>query len=331
MKQVQTGEWLEYAPQLTFPRQVGAATAAAVQSRNKDRKSEAHVMSLRVRIVVPAYRHYGTNRRLPVYDIDMPEMSREFYPCWNAAGKHLSLQVDASPHFWLRAHPNPPYLEHLSFLLGNQLFFIRVEDADGRIEGPGVLAGLYAVARGMGGHACVLPMKRRAFGGSWEAAYPGWGLLDARTRRPINPVALITEEQIEMTPWEVHDMAIQVVREHLRSKGHELMSWQSDPDVDPSIWFIGESGTPEWVVVRAARYPARTARRPENWATIAQSSARLSTIGHFASVPIFSTLQPCKSDDEAPLPLWRGHPMSVDFPGLESQANTRSFEAGRSR
>jgi hypothetical protein len=121
-----------------------------------------------------------------------------------------------------------------------------------------------------------------------------------------------------MTPWEVHDMAVQVARDHLEDQGLRLMSWQGNPKVDPSIWFVGTSGRPEWVVVRPARFPAGSAERPDNWAAIASSCARLGTTGHFASVAIASMDQPLQSSDEAPVPLWRGHGMEVSVTGLES-------------
>jgi hypothetical protein len=47
------------------------------------------------------------------------------------------------------------------------------------------------------------------------------------------------------------------------------MSWQGNLHVDPSIWFVGEYG-PEWVVVRAARYPVLKANPPANWPRIAE-------------------------------------------------------------
>jgi len=95
------------------------------------------------------------------------------------------------------------------------------------------------------------------------------------------------------------------------------MSWQSHPEVDPSIWFIGESGQPEWVVVRPALFPAKSAKRPANWHELADNYARLSDKGHFASVAIASAYQPFNSSDEDPVPLWRGHHLDVDYTGLE--------------
>lgn len=149
------------------------------------------------------------------------------------------------------------------------------------------------------------------------ADLPGWGLLDAETRDPIDPVSLVTDEAIEMTPWEVHDLAVQVVRTYLKEQGFQLMSWQGNPEVDPSIWFVGTTGKPEWVVVRAVKYPANRADRPGNWETIAHDCAAKSTTGHFASIAVVSVDQPFQARNEASVPLWRGHGMHVRFTGLE--------------
>jgi hypothetical protein len=253
-----------------------------------------------------------------MYDIEMQEMSESFYKCWNAAGAHLNKQVHGGIQSWLRAHPYPPFLEHLSFRLGNQLFFVRVEDADHIEQGPGTLRGLLAVAQGNRGHACILPMKTKYFKDEWMPKESGWGLIDATTGRPVDPFDLVTDEKIEMTEWELQDMAVQIVRVDLQNKKYELMTWQSNPGVDPSIWFVGDSGGPEWIVVRAARYPLNQAQRPASWQNIAnQCAQRLSSIGHFASVAIASAEQPFISSDEPVVPLWRGYAMNVRFTGLE--------------
>jgi hypothetical protein len=81
-----------------------------------------------------------------------------------------------------------------------------------------------------------------------------------------------------------------------------------------SIWFLGDDG-PEWVVVRAVRYPKDKAGWPYNWQQIAERCAKLGKTGHLASVSVAS------ADDAfdaatAPEPLWRGHGMFVRFEGL---------------
>lgn len=40
-----------------------------------------------------------------MYDIEMQEMSQEYFKCWQAAGIHLSKQADGGIQSWLRAHP----------------------------------------------------------------------------------------------------------------------------------------------------------------------------------------------------------------------------------
>jgi hypothetical protein len=248
----------------------------------------------------------------------MQQMSPDFHHCWQAAGMHLSRQVEGGISSWLRAHPYPPFREHLSFRLGNQLFFVRIEDVDGLLLGPGHLQDLLSVAQQAGGVACILPMKRTFPSGEWVADQAGWGLLDAKTGQLLNPVALVSEEKIDMSSWELQDMAVQVVRDHLQQEGYQLISWQGDPAVDPAIWFIGASQQPEWVVVRAARFPVSQAVRPNNGSAIAQSCKSRGETGHFASVALVSMEQAFKSDQEAAVPLWRGHGMYVRFTGLES-------------
>ncbi len=249
-------------------------------------------------------------------NIEMQDMSPAFLNCWQAAGNHLNKQVQGGIQSWLRAHPRPPILEHLSFRLGNQLFFVRVEDAEKNVEGPGSLRGLMSIADGCKGHACILPMKRRFLGGAWVAERGGWGLVDARIGTSVDPVMLITDQRIEMTHWELQDFAVQVVRDQITKEGYQLMSWQGNPAVDPAIWFVGKSKRPEWVVVRVVRYPLSGAARPANWGAIAADCAHMSNVGHFASVAVVSVDQVFDPTDAEAVPLWRGHGNYVRYEGL---------------
>ncbi len=246
----------------------------------------------------------------------MHEVSPEFTKCWQAAGLHIQNQMRDGGLNWLRANLTPPFLEHLSFRLGNQLFFIRIEDVDDDLDLPGNISGLYAIADSCKGHACLMPMMKKFLGGNWVTDKPGWGLIDARTGTIIDPINLVSDEKIEMTPWELQDFAVQVVRDYLKKDGYELMSTQGNPAVDPSIWFIGDSKGPEWVVVRAVHYPEREAKLPENWNNIAQMCAKLSLIGYFAAVSFASDYQTFETEDDHPVPLWRGHAVHVSYKGL---------------
>jgi hypothetical protein len=250
-----------------------------------------------------------------MYDIEMDKPSEAFARCWQAAGIHLSASTQDGSLSWLKATLTPPFLEHLSFRMGNQLFFVRLEDADGNVHGPGNPNGFRTIAKGCNGVPCRMPMRQT--GSEWEPELPGWGLIHADTGQPLDPVKLISDEKIEMTDWEIHDFAVQVVRDYIVEKlGRQLMSSQGNPELDPSIWFAGEDD-PEWVVVRAVKYPEKEAPLPENIADIAADCARLSTIGHFASVSVANSEDSFDpSGKVSPHPLWRGHGMVVRFEGL---------------
>ena len=84
-----------------------------------------------------------------------------------------------------------------------------------------------------------MPMKKRMPGG-WVAELPGWGLIEARTGRAVNPVDLVSEEKFEITDWELQDFAVEIVVNELKKEGFQLMSWQGNPRVDPTIWFVGQ-------------------------------------------------------------------------------------------
>lgn len=248
-----------------------------------------------------------------MHNIQMQPPSDEFAACWAAAGRHLQKQVNGGSLGWIKASLTPPFLEHLSFRLGNQLFFVQVEDVDDNLETPGNSDGLVKIAEDCQGHACVIPMKKLK--GEWQPTELGWGLLHARTGERLDPVNLITDEKVEMTDWELQDLAVQVVRQAIEKQGHRIMSWQANPAVNPSLWFVGPNG-PEWVIVRAVRYPAKDAELPKDWKGTAASCAALSPRGNFASVSVAS------ADDEfdptqPAVPLWRGYGMFPRFTGLQ--------------
>ncbi|MFN3989182.1 MAG: hypothetical protein ACK4IS_02865 [Erythrobacter sp.] len=244
-----------------------------------------------------------------MHEITMAEPSRDFLAMWQAAGNHIQSFFQDGLQSWLKVDPRPPFLEHLSFRLGNQVFFIRVEDVDEGASVPGNREGLLKVAEGWNGYPCLMPMRQTLRG--WEPDHPGWGMIDLRDGKRINPSMLVTDEPVAMTDWELLDFAVQIVRNDLKERGFEIMSSHSNPQVDPNIWFVADMAKgPEWVVVRAARSPERQAERPANLHAIARDAAHMSRYGHFASVGFASI-------DDPEGHLWRGHGATIAFDGLE--------------
>lgn len=242
------------------------------------------------------------------------EMSAAFFPVWQAAARHLRSHGPGAISHWLRAHPYPPMAEHLSFGVGNQLFFVRVEDAGGELQGPGTRQHLRAIAQAARGHACVLPMQRRT---TWTPVHPGWGLVDAASGLAVDPLACVSAEPIEMSPWEHHHLAVQVVRDHVEGQGLRLVSWQGSPEFDPSLWFVPASGALAWAVVRTALHPEGRARPPPHWQQVVERCAPMGATGYFASVVLAGAERPRGG---APRPLWRGRAFHAHFQGLEPAA-----------
>ncbi len=249
-----------------------------------------------------------------MHNIHMAEVTDDFAECWKAAGLHIQNQAQGGLKSWLRAHLNPPFLEHLSFRLGNQLFYIRIQDVNDELDIPGSLKGLLSIANGSKGHACLMPMKKIA--GNWTCATSDWGLVSVETETSINPVNFISDEQIEMTDWELQDFAVQVVWENLESDGRQLMSWQGNPGVDPSIWFVGDDG-PEWVVVRAFRHGLIKASKPSNWNEIVSSLKHTGSAGNYAEVTCASPDDVFDPTGDNAAKLFRGQGLHVRYLGLE--------------
>lgn len=238
----------------------------------------------------------------------MYQPSEAFFHCWRAAAQHIERQGQG-PLAWLKARLEPPFLEHLSFRLGNQLFFVRVEDDQSALEVPGSVKGLLRIADDCKGHPCIMTMQHRSE--TWSPVDIGWGLRHARTGEPVDPAALMTDDLIEMTDWEVHDFAVMVVRQHLEEQGREIIASAGDPGLDPALWFKGDRGS-EWVVVRAVRHPDPEPAPPAKWAQIAQSCAHLSATGHFVAIRVASANDAFDPEGLGAMPLWRGHPMVVN-------------------
>jgi hypothetical protein len=132
--------------------------------------------------------------------------------------------------------------------------------------------------------------------------------MDVRTRQLIDPIDLVSDENIPMTDWEIQDFAVQVVRDMIEKDGYKLMSWNSSPHVNPSIWFVGDEG-PEWIIVRAARAPASNVDLPSHWNSLVESCARAGGTGSLVTMVLSNKEEPYASKSDNP--LWRGHVITV--------------------
>lgn len=199
--------------------------------------------------------------------------------------------------------------EHLSFAYGNQLFFVFIEADD--VESPSSKDLFLRSASEAMAIPAVLKMSRDAFG-DFKPVFDGWGLRRMGTHERVVPESMADDTPIDMSDWELHDFGVQVVAERLAADGAIVLSKQSSPHVDPSIWFEDEQGM-SCVVVRTARYPAMRAPQPTNAFAIAAACATRT------KRPMFASVVPMCADSET-IPtsrLPRGHGMYVRYTGLE--------------
>ncbi|MDR3153413.1 MAG: hypothetical protein LBW85_03870 [Deltaproteobacteria bacterium] len=228
------------------------------------------------------------------------QVSREFQALWTLAASYIE-RLGEGELSWFKGKLSTPLLEHFSFRLGNQLFFVRLEDSEGRLVAPGSMAGLLEISEACAGVPLLMPMRNT--GGIWLPAVPGWGLVDARTREPVDPRSLVTREKIPYTDWELHDAAVRAVIRSLG--GRAILGSSPHPSVSPSVWYRGETGS-EWVMVRAARRAEAEVRPPANWAQIREACVERGSGNGFFAVAVFAARDPETGKASDSLPLCRG-------------------------
>ena len=67
---------------------------------------------------------------MKMYAIKQADEPQGFFDAWKTAGLHLASQVQDKLN-WIRATPYRPMIEHLSFRLGNQIFWVFIEMFNG--------------------------------------------------------------------------------------------------------------------------------------------------------------------------------------------------------
>ena len=254
-----------------------------------------------------------------MHTIEQGDPSDHFQTAWLAAARHINSQCIGGIN-WLRTSLRRPFIEHLSFRIGNQLFFVFVEAAEIKLSAR--CDSFVSFSNLAGAIPCVMPMRNNI--ANYEPCEFGWGLVHAVTKQLIDPLGLVSEELIEMSDWEVHDFAVNTVMDRLEKEGKTVFSTCSDMEINPSLWFE-EKGLNYWVVIREARHPETYPEIPSNISKITASVEGKAEAGYFASVVVANYDDPF--DPEARtngnfLTLYRGHPIAVKYEGIQPLART---------
>lgn len=115
-----------------------------------------------------------------------------------------------------------------------------------------------------------------------------------------------------MTDLEPQDFEIQFVHRQLKEADHELASWQSKPDVDPSLWFVSDDGTES-----GSLFGLRPTRKKLPGCKAHGSCRRKLTASEQARklcIRLLRTNEPLSNEGV----LQRGYPLMKDFLELKS-------------
>ena len=252
---------------------------------------------------------------MAMYPVEQEEPSENFRIAWACAGKHIQ-QMGQGGVIWLRADLNPPMAEHLSFRIGNQLFFIFVAtpEAPFNPERNHIFLDVASEATAI---PCIIEMQSSK--GAFEPINYGWGMINAITGKPVNPLELVSDELIEMSDWELHDFAVQVVRTQLENDGKKIFGVQPSPHIQPSLWFEDKQGS-HWVVIKATRYPNKYAELPANIEEMNQFFSSKGMRGYIARLIVANAndpFDPLAIENGNFIPVFRGHGLMPLFKGLE--------------
>ncbi len=244
-----------------------------------------------------------------MYTVNQPPASKEFSKAWLSACQYIQALGGDSIR-WLRTDLNPPITEHISFFLGSHLIFVFLGIEN--INGPIPRSLFIDTAEEANAIPYILPMRK--IGEEYQPYLSsGWGMLHAKTRHLFDPAKFDLDAQIEMSDWEVHDFALQVLEKNINENYGAVLSKQSSLHIDPSIWFDGQKEI-SYVIFRSGRFPLMEAPRPDNIDDMYENFSIGDRLGYFASITVANHDQPTSDDI---LPLYRGQGMMVRFTELE--------------
>ncbi len=217
---------------------------------------------------------------------------------------------------WIKPILCQPIVEHFSFYVGGQAYFIQVIDMDHKIHIDSTATKkMLEVADAYNGYACFMLLKKFNSNNitSWCPVYPNWGLIEIKSGKEIDPYSLVSDHPVLATRWELHQYAIDFVVNHLISTEHNILAIISNPKIMPSIWFENNDQA-EWVVVKEYFYPYTSVDNIDDFVKFLRNSASSEYHGYYAEVGIHALNQDLFKEK---CPLYRGDTLNFLFDGLK--------------
>jgi hypothetical protein len=267
----------------------------------------------------------------PSREIPRPQPSADFLHARNVAGvtlqhqfsKHAGKLPESRDFRWIKSDLTWPSFDHLTFAYGNQIFSVLVEVIDNEES----LLSEQECQRCF--DACVknnlIPCVFRVSLRDMEPLLEGWNLLALETSLPIAPQELVTDERIEMSEWELRNMAIQIVRDNVAQNGGKVLSFTDVLGIDPQVWFEDNAGSRAWIIIR--HYPILSGEEGNEFVGIERQHRQLAPFeGYFAAVSMASSepvlydrnggVIPLSRRFDGTAPLYRGDQFYIKFDRL---------------
>lgn len=243
-----------------------------------------------------------------MYEINNGDAPEMFNSAFDLCGKQLFRVAEAN-RVMLRPFkrtPTLPFAEHWSFMVGNQIYFVRIVDEAGIVEFPGSIQAIESLASFRGSHACVFPMHLGDCG--CRAVNPeGWNLFDSQTGRSINPVELMTDEKIPCSAWEKQYFGLEAFIHH-KCRGMPLLSYNGDPDVRPSVWYERPDGSRSFAVIEVYGHgeaPKKDLEREELFSSLKQRG--------YSGVLCRISMRGYEREKDGRYPIYRGEDYQYAF------------------
>jgi hypothetical protein len=267
----------------------------------------------------------------PSHEIPRPQPPADFLHARNVAGvalqqqfsKHAGKLPESRDFRWIKSDLTWPSFDHLTFAYGNQIFSVLVEVIDNEES------QLSEQECQRCFDACVksnlIPCVFRVSLREMKPLQEGWNLLALETNLPITPQELVTDERIEMSEWELRNMAIQIVRDSVAQNGGKVLSFTDVLGVDPQVWFEDNAGSRAWIIVR--HYPILSGEEGNEFVGIERQHRQLAPFqGYFAAVSMASSepvlydrnggVIPLSRRFDGTAPLYRGDQFYIKFDRL---------------
>lgn len=221
-------------------------------------------------------------------------------------------------HEWLKAEPRHPSFADFIFRVGNRVYAVlmaRVEHANQRSNRlVNLQISVVTFERDIFLRDCKRFNMQPLFFPVWmDSRTPlskGWNLLIPESGVPLDPAAeRDLPHPVPMSEWELCNLRVNIVLDHLRGQGLQILSWQDIPDISPHILYRAADGALCWVIVTSTRSTESFPKSSEINSQLPDSPNE--TRGYVARVGLGSVEDPS-------LPPSRGEAFFTMFTGLDA-------------